>query len=183
MEPAERMDVTYQTTHKDYLALLNCVLEGSVFGRRFTRFAWIAISALAWLSVLLPYLKFRDINAGFWARAALALIFTAGFPTFYCAYTTGCFAGIINAGTTTRLAGPSVLFFDEDIAQVATQTTTSRAHWRDIHKIVVTDTHLFLFFTPLVAAPIPRGAFGGDAEFSAMHAKLDRLWATARQAG
>ncbi|MBI5687209.1 MAG: YcxB family protein [Verrucomicrobia bacterium] len=157
-------------------------MDDSVFGRRFARFAWLAISALAWLSVLLPYLKFREMGGGFWVRAALALILTIGFPRFYKAYTTGCFAGIINARTTARLAGPSVLTVEEDFAQVATQTTTARALWRDIHKVVVTDTHLFLFFTPLVAAPIPRSAFTNDAEFRALHARLETLWLSARQA-
>ena len=175
------MNVNYQTTDRDYLSLLNHVLDGSIFGRRFSRFAWLAISALAWLSVLLPYLKFREMGAGFWVRAALALIVTIGFPRFYSAYTTGCFAGIINTRTTARLAGPSVLTVEEDFAQVTTQTTTARALWRDIHEIVFTDTHLFLFFTPLVAAPIPRSAFADDAEFRALHARLAALWASARQ--
>ena len=176
------MDVRYQTTDRDYLSLLNHVLDGSVLGRRFSRFAWLAISALAWLSVLLPYLKFREMGAGFWVRAALAFTLTVGFPRFYAAYSTGCFAGIINARTTARLAGPSVLTVEEDFAQVATQTTTARALWRDIHEIVLTDTHLFLFFTPLVAAPIPHSAFSDEVEFRALHARLKALWTSARQA-
>lgn len=174
------MDVPYQTTHRDYLALLNHVLDGSVFGRRFSRFAWLAIAALAWLSVLVPYLKFREMGPGFWIRTALALLVTFAFPRLYGAYTTGCFAGIINAGTTARLAGPSVLTVEDDFAQVATQTTTVRAPWLDIHKVVLTDTHLFLFFTPLVAAPIPRSAFADEAAFHALHAKLKALWTSAK---
>ncbi len=176
------MEVRYQTSDRDYLSLLNHVLDGSVLGRRFSRFAWLAISVLAWLSVLLPYLKFREMGAGFWVRATIAIFVTIGFPRFYSAYTTGCFADIINPRTTARLAGPSVLTFEEDFAQVTTQTTTARALWRDIHEIVLTDTHIFLFFTPLVAAPIPRSAFANDAEFRDLHSRLATHWSSARQA-
>lgn len=174
------MDMRYQTTHQDYLALLNHVLEGSVLGRRFSRFAWLAISALAWLSVALPYLKFREMGTGFWLRACFAAFVTIGFPLFYKAYMQGCFAGLVNARTAARLAGPSVLTVEDDFAQVATQTTTARAPWCDMHRVVVTDSHLFLFFTPLVAAPIPCSAFASEAEFRALHTRLVGLWTAAR---
>lgn len=177
------MNMRYQTTDQDYRALLDQVLEGSVLGRRFSRFAWLAISALAWLSVLLPYLKFREMGAGFWVRATFALVITVVFPKLYNTYTKGCFAGIINARTTARLAGPCVRTCDENFVQVETQTTTARARGSDFHNIVRTDTHLFLFFTPLLAAPIPRRAFADDAEFRALHTKLEALWIAARPAG
>lgn len=174
------MQLRYQTTDRDYLALLNLILEGSVFGRRFSRFAWIGISALAWLSVLLPYLKFHELGAGFWTRAAIALLLTLGFPRFYGAYTTGCFAEIINPRTVTRLAGPVVLTVEKEFAEFATQTSTARASWTDIHKIAATDSHLFLFFTPLVAAPIPRSACASDEAFRELRATLERWWTAAR---
>lgn len=176
------MEVRYETTDKDFLALLDRVLEGSVLGWRFSRFAWLAISALAWLSVLLSYLKFRELGFGFWTRAVFALAITIGFPQFYSAYSKGCFTGIINARTAERLAGPTVLTIEDEFVQVATQTTTARAAWRDVHRLVLTDTHLLLFFTPLVAAPIPRRAFTDDAAFHTLHSRLEALWSSTRPA-
>ena len=93
------MKLTYTTVPKDYLTLLNRILNNSIFGKNFAKYAWFAISFLAWMSVILPFIKFQEIGIGFWLRAFFALVITIGWPFFYNKYTDGVFSGIINTKT------------------------------------------------------------------------------------
>lgn len=158
------MTINYVTTSKDYLSLLNEILSRSVLGKNFSKYAWVAISCLAWMSVILPYLKYQDFGIGFWLRASFALLITIGWPYFYEKYNNGVFSGIINDQTLKGFAGKVSITLSDDFIEAVTQTTTSKALWKDIHSVQIDDNHIFIFFTPLIATPIPLGAFKTSTE-------------------
>lgn len=153
------MKLEFITTPNDYLVLLNRILNHSVFGKNFSRFAWIAISILAWSSVILPFIKWQEFNLGFWIRTFFALFITIGWPIFYARYTHGVFSGIINERTMIGYAGKVSVTISEDFIRAETQTTCSQCNWSNIHLIEKTSQHILIFFTPLVAMPVPLAAF------------------------
>lgn len=168
------MNFIYTTTPKDYLSLLNRILNHSVFGKNFSKYAWIAISVLAWMSVILPFVTFQEFGIGFWIRIIFALLVTIGWPYFYDKYTDGVFSGIINDKTLVRYAGKVSITISEEFIESATQTTTSKARWKDIHSIEINDTHIFIFFTPIIATPIPMTAFKNIIEQNEMIQEIER---------
>jgi hypothetical protein len=154
-----RMDLIYTTTSKDYLALLNRILNHSVFGKNFSKYTWIAISLLAWLSVILPFVKFQEFGIGFWTRIILALIITIGWPFFYDKYTDGVFSGILNDKTLARYAGKVSINISKEYIEAKTETTTSKTKWDNLHMVEINESYIFIFFTPIIVTPIPTTVF------------------------
>jgi hypothetical protein len=168
------MNLIYTTTPKDYIALLNRILNHSVFGKNFSKYAWITISALAWMSVILPFVKFQEFGIGFWIRTFFSLFITMGWPYFYDKYTDGVFNGIINDKTLVRYAGKVSLTISEEFIEAITETTASNAKWADLHLVEINDTHIFIFFTPIIATPIPLTAFKDIIEQNEMIQEIER---------
>lgn len=168
------MNLVYTTAPKDYLALLNRILNNSVFGKNFSKYVWIAISALAWMSVILPFAKFQEFGIGFWIRTVFALLITVSWPYFYDKYTDGVFSGIINDKTLVRYAGKVSLTISEEFIETRTETTASRAKWDNLHLVEINDTHIFIFFTPIIATPIPMTAFKDIIEQNEMIQEIER---------
>jgi hypothetical protein len=158
------MTLNYLTTSKDYLHLLNRILTGSVLGKKFSRFAWVALSALAWTGVILPYLKFEEFGLGFWLRAIFAVVVTIGWPYFYDKYTDGVFNGIVNDKTLARFAGETSITISQEFIEATTQSTISKAKWEDLYFVEINKTHIFIFFTPIIATPVSMNAFKDSIE-------------------
>jgi hypothetical protein len=175
-----RVELSFTTTASDYMALLEHHLQRSVLGKRFALFAWAAIAALAWMSVILPYLKFGLIDAGFILRAALATALTFGFPFFYRRYNAGVFGQLINEGTVKGLAGPTSMVATKEFIEQHTPTTTARAMWRDVSGIASTKDYDFIALAPLVTVMIPASAFPNAESRREVQEKLHR-WRDAAQ--
>lgn len=174
------MELSYSTTAKDYLALLQHHLERSALGKHFVTFAWIAIAALAWLSVLLPYLKFGVIDLGFILRASLATALTFGFPFLYRWYNDSVFGQLINERSVQGIAGTTLLAANNEFIEQRTKTTTTRAAWSDVSAIVSTRDHDFISLAPLVTIMVPASAFTGPDARLAFRAQLNQ-WRAAAQ--
>jgi hypothetical protein len=168
------MNFIYTTTTKDYLSLLNRILNHSLLGKKFSKYAWISISLLAWMSVILPFVKFQEFGIGFWIRIIFAMVITIGWPYFYDKYTDGVFSGIINDKTLSRYAGKVSITITEEFIASETQTTTSKASWKDIHSIEINNSHIFIFFTPIIATPIPMTAFKNIIEQNQFIKEIER---------
>lgn len=177
------MNFSYTTTPKDYLSLLNRILSTSIMGKTFSRYSWIAISALAWMSVILPFIKFQEFGIGFWIRTIIALLVTIGWPYFYDKYTDGVFSEIINDKTLVRYAGKVSITISEEFIESATQTTISKACWKDVHSIEINDTYIFIFFTPIVVTPIPITAFKNIVEQNEFIKELEQHISLKNKAG
>ncbi len=175
------MELSYTTNAQDYMALVQHHLERSVLGKQFAYFAWIAIAALAWMSVLLPYLKFGVIDLGFILRASLATALTFGFPFLYRWYNETVFGQLINERSLEGIAGSTLLVADEEFIEQRTKTTTARASWVDVIAIVSTPQHDFVSLAPLVTIMVPASAFDRPEARLAFQAKLEQWRASARQ--
>lgn len=158
------MELCYTTTAADYRALLEYQIEKSILGRRFSRFAWIAIASLAWLSVLLPYWKMGELGWGFACRAVLAVIITLGFPVFYRRYNDGVLAGIVNDASVRGLAGATVLQIANGYVEQRTRLTTTRMEWAEVLGLESRERHEFILMTPLLAIAVPASAFSSVAQ-------------------
>ncbi len=168
------MTLNFVTTPKDYMVLLNRILAQSILGKSFSKFARIAISVLAWMSVILPFIKFHEIGIGFWLRTVLAVSITIGWPYFYNKYTDGVFSGIINDKTLAGYAGKVNVNISEEFVEAITKTTISKSSRSDIHSIEINNTHIFIFFTPIIAAPIPLAAFKNPNEKNEFLKEIER---------
>lgn len=174
------MELSYSTNARDYRALVQHHLERSVLGKQFVYFAWIAIAALAWMSVLLPYLKFGVIDLGFMLRASLATVLTLGFPFLHRWYNESVFSQLINERSVEGVAGATLLVANEDFIEQRTKTTTARAAWGDVIAIVSTPRHDFVALAPLVTIMVPASAFDGPEARRAFQAKLEHWRASAQ---
>lgn len=174
------MELSYTTDAKDYLALLQHHLDRSVLGKRFATFAWIAIAALAWMSVILPFIKFGVIDLWFVLRTLLAVALTFGFPFLYRWYNEGVFGQLINDRSVQGIAGLTVLVATAEFIEQRTKVTTARAAWRDVSTIVSTPKHDFISLAPLVTAMIPASAFADPEARRAFQAQLNQ-WRVSAQ--
>ncbi|MBC7782892.1 MAG: hypothetical protein H7144_03555 [Burkholderiales bacterium] len=172
------MEFSYTTSAKDYLALLQHHLERSVIGKHFVQFAWIAIASLAWLSVLLPFLKFGVIDLGFIIRAAFAAFITLGFPFLYRWYNDSVFGLIINERSVKGIAGLTSLTANAEFIEQKTAMTTARAAWCDVVGITSTKHHDFISLAPLVTIMVPASAFSNADARNAFRTQLEH-WRTA----
>lgn len=168
------MEIKYYTTENDYLILLNKILEKSIFGKNFGIFVRVTIPALSWLSVILPFLKYQEFNFGFWIRTLIAIVITIGWGLFYERYTKSVFKSIINKDSLVRYAGSTILTITDNYIQETTETTTSKSLWSEIEGMKTSNTHIFIFFTPLIAAVIPKTAFSNLIEYDDFTNKVNR---------
>lgn len=175
------MELCYTTNARDYMALIQHHLERSMLGKRFVYFSWIAIAALAWMSVLLPYLKFGVIDLGFISRASLAAALTVGFPFLYDWYNKSVFGQLINERSVEGIAGPTLLLANEEFIEQRTKTTTARASWVEVIAIVSTPQHDFVSLAPLVTIMVPASAFDRPEARLAFQAKLEQWRASAQR--
>ncbi|MBC7944218.1 MAG: hypothetical protein H7X91_02900 [Burkholderiales bacterium] len=174
------MELSYTTNASDYLALLQHHLERSVLGKRFVYFAWIAIASLAWMSVLLPYLKFGVIDLWVILRTALATGITFGFPFLYRWYNERVFGQLINERSVQGIAGPTLLVATSEVIEHRTKMTTTRASWQDVSGIVSTPQHDFISLAPLVTIMVPATAFPEREARVAFQAQLNKWRASAK---
>lgn len=177
------MELSYTTDAKDYLALLRHHLDRSVLGKRFVTFAWIAIASLAWLSVVLPYLRFGAVDLWFVLRALLAAALTFGFPFLYRWYNDGVFGQLINERSVQGIAGPTMLIATSEYIEQRTKVTTARAALSDVLGIVSTPHHDFIALAPLVTAMVPASAFRDPDVRRAFQVQLSEWHAAARRGG
>lgn len=148
------MTLIYSTSSEDYLLLLNRVLDRSVLSKKFSIYAWIGISVLAWSSVIFPFIKFQEFGLGFCVRTALSVLITLGWPYFYERYTNGVFSKIINDKSLVRVAGLTSLRLSSDSIEVVTDVFLAKASWDELHRVEMSKSHIFIFFTPVVAVPV-----------------------------
>lgn len=169
------MELRYNTAADDYLVLVRHYLERSVMGKRFVAFAWVAISSLAWLSVILPYLKLGVVDAGFVVRAAFATAIAVGFPFLYKWYNDSVFGQLINERSMQGVAGATTLVATAEFIEQRTATTSARAAWRDVLGIVSTKQHELVSLAPLVTILVSASAFASALERQQFQQQL-RQW-------
>ncbi len=153
----------YETDRADQLAKLERYVAGSSVGRTFTKFAYVAIIGLAWLSAVLFYVKQGDRNYAYLLSGGFALVLTATLPWLYRRYQVQFWESVLTAESLRGVIGPTTLTVSDEGIEERGPVTTVRAAWRDIVRLDRTAGRSFVVIAPLISIAIPATAFPSES--------------------
>lgn len=153
---------------------------GSVVGRRFAGFAYLAICGLAWLSAVLFYVKQGDRSPAYLGYGAFAGLLTLTLPRAYGWYQGSFWRSVLTTETLRGCIGPTTLRCGADGLEEIGPIASARGAWRDVMKVERDAERIFVYLAPLIVVVVPAAAFADDAAFTGFERDLTARVAAAR---
>lgn len=174
------LELRYNTTAGDYIALLGRYAAGSVVAERFTRMTFLVIPALAWVSTILFYIKQHTANYNYIFCGIFALLLTITLPKLYDTYQNAFWGSVITEDALRGLAGPTILTVTDEYIEETTSKTIHRAPWKEVERIEQTKEHILIFLAPLLAIAVPLRIFAEEEDRLRFSERLQAVYKARR---
>ena len=177
---ADSLDLTFDQTVEDFVALSSFMVRGSPLARRprwVVRLAYPAVMAAAttiWLA--LAPLDWIVLAAG----CGVTIIFTAKLWNRYDEMNAEQVRKVYSDGRNAALFGTVRLVISEKGIEKTTQYSTSLVQWPAVERIASDGDAIFIFIGAATAHVIPRRAFSDHQSFLDVPGRLEALRAEHR---